>query len=77
MHSAQLENFMFLFDPSKKDFDTNVDESVSTYEEGQTSTSRELQCYKSKLESDSCSEDTNGCITDPSQSESDDETRYQ
>ena len=65
---------MFLFDLPKRDFDTDDDEFVSTNEEGEASTSREFQCSDSNSKSDSCSEDTSGCTTDPSQSESDDET---
>ena len=61
---------------SKKDLDTDDDVSVSSYEE-QPSTSREFQCLDSNLESDSCSKDTSGHITESSQSESDAETCYE
>ena len=50
--------------------------SVSSYEE-QPSTSREFQCSDSNLESDSCSEDTSGHITESSRSESDAGTCYE
>ena len=75
-HSVQNEHSEFNFDLSKKDLDTDDDVSVSSYEE-QPSTSREFQCSDSNSESDSCSEDTSGCITEPSQSESDAETCYE
>ena len=77
IHSVQHEHSEFLFDLSKKDFDTDDDVSISAYEEGQASTSREFQCFDTNSESNSCSEDTSGCITEPSQSESDAETFYE
>ena len=40
IHSVQHEHSEFLFDLSKKDFDTDDDVSISAYEEGQASTSR-------------------------------------
>ena len=63
---------------SKKDFDTDDDDvSTSSFEESQASTNSEFQCSDSNLESDLCSEDTSGSITEPSQSESDTETCYE
>ena len=42
MHSVQSENSLFFFDLSRKDFDTDDDESVITCEQGQTSTNRDF-----------------------------------
>ena len=54
IHSDQPEHPEFIFDLSKKDFDTDDDESISSYEKIQTSTNREFQCSDSNSESDSC-----------------------
>ena len=64
---------MFLFDLSKRDFDTDDDEIAST-NEGPACNNRKFQCSDSNSESDSCSKDTSGCIIYPSQSKSDNET---
>ena len=75
-NSVQNEYSEFNFDLSKKDLDIDDDVSVSSYE-GQASTSREFQCSDSNSEPGSCFEDTSGCITEPSHSESDAETCYE
>ena len=56
MHSTQSENSLFFFDLSRKGFDTDNDESVSTCEEGQTCTNVDFQCSDSNLEFNSCSD---------------------
>ena len=73
MHSAQSENYLFFFYLSRKNFDTDDDESVSTYED-QTSTNRYFQCSNSNSEFNSCFDDTSGSILEPSQFESKDKT---
>jgi len=75
-HYFQPENSVFLFDLSKRDFETD-DESCSSYEDSQTSTNRELQCSDSNSDFDSCFEDESGCITKLGHSESEDETCYE
>ena len=75
-HYFQPENSVFLFDLSKRDFETD-DVSCSSCEDSQTSTNRELQCSDPNSYFDSCFEDESGCITKLGQSESEDETCYE
>jgi len=77
IYSVQTETTICCFDLSKKDFDTDDDMSISDYKKGHASTSREFQCSDSNSEPDSYSENTSGCITETSQSESDSETCYE
>ena len=76
-YSVQRETTIFFYDLFKKDFDSDDDVSTSSCEEDQASTNSEFQCSDSNSESDFCSEDTSGSISEPSQSESDNEICYE
>ena len=77
MHSILSDSSEFFFDLSMKDFDTDDNEPVSTYEAGQTSTNGDFECSNFNLEFDSCSENTNGSTIKLGQSASEDEICYE